>query len=70
MEANISVDTLKEAFANTFEALDAISDYKSKALPQMKVTIQQFKELATEGEKRIVQIESAGEAGRRLEANN
>lgn len=70
MEANISVDTLKEAFENTFEALDAISDYKSKALPQMKVTIEQFKELATEGEKRIVQMESAGESGRRLEESN
>lgn len=68
MEANISVDTLKEAFADTFEALDAISTYKSKALPQMKVTIDQFKALATEGEKKIQQLESAGEAARRFES--
>lgn len=68
MEANISVDTLKEAFADTFEALDAISTYKSKALPQMKVTIDQFKALATEGEKKIQQLESAGETARRFES--
>lgn len=67
MEANISVDTLKEAFADTFEALDAISTYKSKALPQMKTTIDQFKTLAAEGEKRIQQLESANEATMRLD---
>lgn len=68
MDANISVDTLKEAFADTFEALDAISTYKSKALPQMKVTIDQFKALATEGEKKIQQLESASETARRFES--
>ncbi len=57
MESSISVDTLKDAFANTFEALDAVSNYKTKALPQMKNTIQQFRELADEGEKRIQRMD-------------
>ena len=58
METNISVDTLRSAFADTFEALDAVSEYKQKALPQMQLTISQFKELADEGEKRIQQMEA------------
>lgn len=58
METNISVDTLKNAFADTFDALDAVSEYKSKALPQMRTTIDQFRMLADEGEKRIQKMES------------
>ena len=61
MEASVSVDTLKEAFANTFEALDAVSSYKSKALPQMKDTIEQFRALADEGEKRRIKFCGAEE---------
>ena len=57
MEANISVDTLKSAFADTFDALDAVTEYKSKALPQMKTTIEQFRNLADEGQKRIESME-------------
>lgn len=57
MEANISVDTLKSAFADTFDALNAVTEYKSKALPQMQMTIQQFRELADEGQKRIDRME-------------
>ena len=66
MESSISVDTLKDAFANTFEALDAVSNYKTKALPQMKNTIQQFRELADEGEKRIQRMEASDEKRRKL----
>ena len=69
MESSISIDTLKEAFSDTFEALDEISSYKSKALPQMRTTIDQFKELAAEGEQRIQQIESAEDTARRLGSN-
>ena len=57
METNISVDTLRSAFADTFAALDSVTEYKSKALPQMKATIAEFKALADEGEKRIVKME-------------
>ncbi|MGG7177677.1 toxic anion resistance protein [Clostridium paraputrificum] len=57
MEANISVDTLKVAFSDTMDALDAISQYKQEALPKMKETINQFSELAEKGERRIQILE-------------
>jgi len=57
MEANISVDTLKAAFADTMAALEAISVYKQEALPKMKETINQFRELAEMGEKKIQVLE-------------
>ncbi len=58
METNISVDTLRNAFADTFEALDSVTEYKAKALPAMKTTIAEFKSLADEGEKRIQRMEA------------
>ena len=36
MEANISVETMKAAFADAMEALDSISSYKQEALPKMR----------------------------------
>ena len=57
MEANISVETLKTAFADVMEALDSISTYKQEALPQMRDTINQFKELAAKSEEQIQQLE-------------
>ena len=57
METNISVETLKTAFADVISAMDAISTYKQEALPKMKETISQFKELAEEGEKQIQRLE-------------
>lgn len=57
IEANISVETLKSAFADTMAALDAISLYKQEALPKMKETISQFKELAEKGERQIQVLE-------------
>ena len=45
MEANISVETMKAAFADAMEALDPISTYKQEALPKMRDTINQFREL-------------------------
>ena len=59
METNISIDVLKSAFADTFDALDAISSYKQKALPQMKTTMEEFRVLAEEGEKRIQKLETS-----------
>lgn len=57
METNVSVETLKTAFADVMSALDAISTYKQEALPKMKETISQFKELAEKGEQQIQQLE-------------
>ncbi len=58
METNISVDTLRSAFADTFEALDSVTEYKAKALPNMRNTIAEFRALADEGEKRILKMEA------------
>jgi len=57
METNISVDTLKEAFTDVLSALDSISIYKQEALPKMRGTIEQFKELASIGEQQITRLE-------------
>lgn len=45
IEANISVDSLKQAFNDTFSALDDISNYKQEALPLVKKTIEEFRTL-------------------------
>lgn len=63
MEANISVDTLKQAFADVLSALDSISVYKQEALPKMRQTIDQFRTLADEGEKQIVRLEKGHKLG-------
>lgn len=57
MNANISVDTLKEAFKNTFEALDQVEVHKQKALPQMRQSIQEFRALADEGDARLERMD-------------
>jgi len=64
MEANISVETLKTAFADVMEALDSISTYKQEALPRMRDTINQFKELAAKGEEQIQQLEKGHKLAR------
>ena len=51
VEAGISPETLKQAFADTLSALDDISAYKEKALPQKAQTIQEFRQIAEEGER-------------------
>jgi len=63
MEANISFETLKETHANVMEALDSISSYKQEALPKMRETIEQFKELAAKGEEQIQQLEKGHKLG-------
>ncbi len=57
METNISVETLKTAFADVIDAMNAISTYKQEALPRMHEAIGQFRELAEEGEKQIQRLE-------------
>jgi len=63
MEANISVDTLKTAFSDVIAAMDEISKFKQDALPRMKQTIDEFKELATVGEKQIQRLEKGSQLG-------
>ena len=57
IEANIDVDKLKTAFADTLEAFDAISQYKQQALPQLKETIETFRTMTEDGETIIHNIE-------------
>ena len=63
METTISVDTLKEAFTDVLSALDSISSYKQEALPKMRQTIEQFKELAETGEQQIQRLEKGAKIG-------
>lgn len=63
VEASISPDTLKQAFADTISALDDISTYKTKALPQMAQTIQDFRAIADEGEKQLARMEKGKDFG-------
>jgi uncharacterized protein YaaN involved in tellurite resistance len=57
IDPTVAVEAMKTAFANVMEALDSISTYKQEALPQMRDTINQFKELAARGEEQIQQLE-------------
>ncbi|MCJ8013677.1 toxic anion resistance protein [Paenibacillus sp. KQZ6P-2] len=63
LEASISVDTLKQAFADVLSALDSISTYKQEALPKMRDTINQFREMADSGEKQIQRLERGHKLG-------
>ncbi|MDR1805244.1 MAG: toxic anion resistance protein [Clostridium sp.] len=57
MDTGVSVETLKQAYADVIAALDEISSFKQQALPKMKETVAQFRQLADEGEKRIAGLE-------------
>lgn len=63
VEASISPDTLKQAFADTLSALDDISTYKEKALPQMEQTIRDFRQIADEGERQLAKMEKGKNIG-------
>ncbi|WP_217591816.1 toxic anion resistance protein [Cohnella sp. GbtcB17] len=63
LEANISVDTMKQAFTDVLSALDSISAFKQEALPKMRETINQFRELADTGEKQIQRLERGNKLG-------
>ena len=58
IDPKVSVEDLKAAFADVVEALDSISTYKQEALPKMRETINQFKELAALGEEQIKKLEN------------
>ena len=59
-EAMISTETLRKSFEDTLQAMDDISNYKLEALPRIRKTIDEFKELADVGEKKLQQMEEAG----------
>ncbi len=63
LETSISADTLKQAFTDVLSALDSISTYKQEALPKMRETINQFRELADNGEQQILRLEKGHQLG-------
>lgn len=63
LETSISADTLKQAFTDVLSALDSISTYKQEALPKMRETINQFRELADNGEQQIRRLEKGSTLG-------
>ncbi|MEC0242600.1 toxic anion resistance protein [Paenibacillus dokdonensis] len=63
LQSSISVDTLKQAFSDVLSALDSISTYKQEALPKMRDTINQFREMADSGEKQIQRLERGHKLG-------
>lgn len=63
IQANISPETLKAAFADAMEALDSISTYKQEALPAMRKTIEDFRVLAARGEEQIEKLEKGKKLG-------
>lgn len=63
LETSISVDTLKQAFADVLSAFDSISTYKQEALPKMRDTIIQFREMADSGEQQIQRLEKGQRLG-------
>ncbi|MBO6047204.1 MAG: toxic anion resistance protein [Erysipelotrichaceae bacterium] len=56
-QANISPETLKQAFSDAITAMDDMMTYRQQALPQMRATIDQFYELAEEGERQLNRID-------------
>ncbi|MDT8975116.1 toxic anion resistance protein [Paenibacillus sp. chi10] len=63
LQTNVSAETLKQAFTDVLSALDSISSYKQEALPKMRDTIDQFRELADNGEKQIQRWERGQKLG-------
>lgn len=63
LETSVSVDTLKQAFADVLSALESISTYKQEALPKMRETINQFRTMADDGEKQIQRLEKGHKLG-------
>ena len=60
-ESQLDAETLKQAFAETLEALDEINNYKQEALPRLKDTINDFQKMVVEGEKEIQKLEESRE---------
>jgi uncharacterized protein YaaN involved in tellurite resistance len=60
-ESTLSPESLKQAFRDAIAALEDISSFKQQALPKMRETVAEFKELAQTGEREIARLESSKE---------
>lgn len=63
LQTSISVDTMKQAFSDVLSALDSIAVYKQEALPRMRDSIEQFRQLADTGEQQIQRLEKGHKLG-------
>jgi uncharacterized protein YaaN involved in tellurite resistance len=63
MQANISVETMKTAYANVTEALNGISKFKVEALSNMRKSANEWAELAAKGEEQIQKQEKSQKLG-------
>jgi uncharacterized protein YaaN involved in tellurite resistance len=59
--SQIKVEVMKQAFADIKQALDDISNYRQKALPEMAANILEMEKLSKESEEQIRKIENAEE---------
>jgi uncharacterized protein YaaN involved in tellurite resistance len=59
--SQIKVEVMKQAFADIKQALDDISNYRQKALPEMAANILEMDKLSKESEEQIRKIENAEE---------
>ena len=57
VESTISTDVLKRAFSDALTALEDINTFRENALPQMQRTIEQFSEMAAEGNEVMSRLE-------------
>jgi uncharacterized protein YaaN involved in tellurite resistance len=60
MSSTISVDVLKRAFDDALAAIEEISAFREEALPQMQQTIDQFREMAEDGQIVVDRLEKEG----------
>ena len=61
------MNVLKQAFSDINAAMDDISNFRQKALPQMAQNILELDELTEDAEKRVQDIEKAKEVSGQLE---
>jgi len=61
MDSTVSADTLRRAFTDALTALEDINTFRENALPQMQKTIEQFNEMAIEGNEVIARLEKGSE---------
>jgi uncharacterized protein YaaN involved in tellurite resistance len=61
-ESTVSVDVLKRAFADALTAIDETAKFRESALPQMKKTVEEFREMADEGQKVVAHLEREGQS--------
>jgi uncharacterized protein YaaN involved in tellurite resistance len=68
--ATIPIETLQRAFNNIYETMDAIDDFKSKALTSMKTTVNALSAEVEKSRGYIARAEGAAQAGRLVGGDN